>query len=96
MALKKNYEVVCVGTYNLPWGQELAEEKSFVMADAYIKVVSVEGTKDKMNAQVQITSENKNMAKIVSFSPNMEGDNFIRQAYKHLKTLPEFDGATDC
>lgn len=27
---------------------------------------------------------------------DMQGDNPIRQAYLHLKTLPEFAGATDC
>jgi hypothetical protein len=27
---------------------------------------------------------------------DIAGDNPIKQAYKHLKTLPEFAGATDC
>ena len=45
MALRKNYEVSCAAFYNLPWGQELANEKKFVLLDAYIKVQSVEGTK---------------------------------------------------
>ena len=27
---------------------------------------------------------------------DIENDNPIAQAYKHLKTLPEFAGATDC
>jgi len=26
----------------------------------------------------------------------LDGDNPIKQAYAHLKTLPEFAGATDC
>lgn len=26
----------------------------------------------------------------------LDGDNPIKQAYTHLKTLPEFAGATDC
>jgi hypothetical protein len=26
----------------------------------------------------------------------LDGDNPIKQAYAHLKTLPEFDGAADC
>jgi len=30
------------------------------------------------------------------FAPNLDGDNFIRQAYLHLKTLPEFADAVDC
>lgn len=28
------------------------------------------------------------------FVPNMDGGNFIAQAYAHLKTLPEFAGAS--
>jgi hypothetical protein len=31
-----------------------------------------------------------------SFAPDLNGKNFIAQAYEHLKTLPEFAGATDC
>lgn len=27
---------------------------------------------------------------------DLSGDNPIKQAYEHLKTLPEFEGATDC
>ena len=45
MALTKNYQVVCFGTYNLPWAQEFAEEKTFTLSNAYVKVLSVEGTK---------------------------------------------------
>jgi hypothetical protein len=30
------------------------------------------------------------------FVPNLNGENFIAQAYQHLKILPEFAGATDC
>jgi hypothetical protein len=96
MALRKNYQVVCFGTYNLPWAQELAEEKTFTLANAYVKVLSVEGTKESLRAKVQIAADGKSMVKNFSFAPNMDGDNFIRQAYKHLKTLQEFDGAEDC
>jgi len=27
---------------------------------------------------------------------DLEGGNVIKQAYEHLKTLPEFEGAEDC
>jgi hypothetical protein len=30
------------------------------------------------------------------FTPNMNSDNFIKQAYLHLKSLPEFADAVDC
>ncbi len=30
------------------------------------------------------------------FAPELDRENFIKQAYEHLKTLPEFEGAEDC
>ena len=30
------------------------------------------------------------------FSYDLEGDNLFKQAYNHLKTLEEFNGAVDC
>lgn len=30
------------------------------------------------------------------FDYNINGENPVKQAYAHLKTLPEFAGATDC
>ena len=34
--------------------------------------------------------------KIISAPFDLNGENAIKQAYLHLKTLPEFAGATDC
>lgn len=33
---------------------------------------------------------------VLSCAYDIAGDNPIAQAYEHLKTLPEFAGATDC
>jgi hypothetical protein len=33
---------------------------------------------------------------VLSCAYALEGENPIKQAYAHLKTLPEFAGATDC
>lgn len=33
---------------------------------------------------------------VLSCEYALNGDNPIKQAYEHLKTLPEFAGATDC
>lgn len=33
---------------------------------------------------------------VLSCAYQLNGDNPIKQAYDHLKTLPEFAGATDC
>ena len=36
------------------------------------------------------------MESVLSCAYALDGDNPIKQAYAHLKTLPEFAGATDC
>lgn len=36
------------------------------------------------------------MENVLSCAYNIDGGNPIAQAYEHLKTLPEFAGATDC
>jgi hypothetical protein len=65
----------------------------------YIKVISVSGSKSNITASVTFTDEvsvEQLIQKDYVFTPKLEGVNFIAQAYEHLKTLPEFAGATDC
>lgn len=66
----------------------------------YIAVKEISGGKDKMVAEVVFTKESKDGEFIkvdqFPFVPDLFGDNFIAQAYAHLKTLPEFSGAVDC
>lgn len=85
MALSKNIEVVIANkTINFP--------------NCYIKTSSVSGTKEEITALVNYFAENTKAIikqKAFTFKPNMEGGNFIKQAYEHLKTLPEFAGAAD-
>jgi hypothetical protein len=69
--------------------------------NAYWKVESVTSTKTDSSCVVSISKilEDNQTAietKQYKFATDMQGDNPIRQAYKHLKTLPEFAGATDC
>ena len=72
--------------------------KESVSFNAYIKVTSVVGGKDGLVAMVNfsdgayILEKNYN----IPVSVANEAKNFIAQAYEHLKTLPEFAGATDC
>lgn len=71
------------------------------LKNAYYRVASISGSKQNINfvvsinkavddKQIEIASEQ------YSFVPQMKNLNFIAQAYEHLKTLPEFAGATDC
>ena len=64
--------------------------------DAYIKVAKLTGDKNKQFCYVHFIDGSKIIQKQYEFTPNMEGPNFIKQAYVYLKTLPEFAGAVDC
>jgi len=67
-----------------------------VQKEAYIKVQTVSGTKETVVANVETRTEYGSTYATYEFAPLMEGGNFIKQAYEHLKTLPEFAGANDC
>jgi hypothetical protein len=84
MAMKKN---ISVNAFN----------RNIEIPNAYIKVGNVVGNKSFIEFEV-LFSENSAFIKKEShtFTPDMQGGNFIAQAYEHLKTLPEFAGAIDC
>ena len=86
MAIQKSYTLtVC--------------DKEVIFANAYCKVNKQEGTKDIVYFDVTFLTQKDGQkidAKVYQFTPDLSGSNFIRQAYDHLKTLPEFAGATDC
>ena len=68
-----------------------------ILSDSvYIKVMNVDASKDNAVAYVSFTSNKITGERRYNFAVNLEGGNFIKQAYDHLKTLPEFAGATDC
>jgi hypothetical protein len=84
MALKKHHEVNFHG-------------KNVLFENCYFKVCQVAGTKQGVVASVDgLHSDSVVSHKEYVFTPSMDGKNFIAQAYEHLKTLPEFSGATDC
>jgi hypothetical protein len=63
---------------------------------AYIKVERVDSSKSAAIAYVTYSGDAVKGNKTFEFVPNLDGKNFIAQAYDYLKTLPEFAGATDC
>jgi hypothetical protein len=92
MALSKTIEFTPVG-FTQP----------AILQNAYIRVESVNGGKNSLSASVVVYSkkdaemlaaQNLSFAFAPKVGPN--ADDFIAQAYEHLKTLPEFSGATDC
>jgi hypothetical protein len=64
--------------------------------DAYVKVATVAGSKDNLAASVLFSGSGFSFEKSFTFTPDLDGGNFIKQAYLHLKTLSEFADATDC
>jgi hypothetical protein len=69
-------------------------------ANCYIKVVSIEGGKSACTATCLCADSDHGITflRMYEFVPSLEdgAPNFIAQAYLHLKSLPEFAGATDC
>jgi hypothetical protein len=85
----------------------MALQKDFVLSaygqdvtikDAYLKVINVNGDKNNLKIVVGIFDQKDGslVEKIDgAFVPNLE-DNFIKQAYRYLKTLDQFVGSEDC
>jgi len=75
------------------WGQDLS------IPNVYIKVNQIKASKELAEATItySVDGEVKETKGIVFNADVADGSvNFIKQAYEHLKTLPEFSGATDC
>jgi hypothetical protein len=67
--------------------------------EAYIKVEVLIG--DKSQLRIDVSVHKKQNEQVVDrknyfFTPDLDGKNFIAQAYDHLKTLEEFSNAVDC
>jgi hypothetical protein len=65
---------------------------------AYIKVISITGDKNLITATVQFSNDETQFIKQYQIPMSVENgaENFIKQSYKHLKTLPDFVNAIDC
>lgn len=64
----------------------------------YLKISSVSGNKSMVFLQLDyFVAAGLDPVKTASFSfsPDMGGENFIKQGYLHLKGLDEFSGAED-
>lgn len=63
-----------------------------------LKQIVKQGNKERLVLDVLFKADGINYHKDYSFTPSVDefSNNFIKQGYLHLKTLPEFVGATDC
>lgn len=65
--------------------------------NSYIKVFNVNGNKNNIEFIISYLNDDTEIGtKKFNFIPTLDGDNFIKQAYLYLKTLPEFADAVDC
>ena len=76
-------------------------ERDYSIGNAYIKILTLQGSKENINIYVGVFSEDKTQcikANNYSFVPSVvnDSDNFIKQGYEYLKTLPEFEDTKDC
>lgn len=97
MALKQIVKIEGSSSINTPFGQigTGVREATF---SAICKIVSVQGNKERLVLDVFFKADGLNYHRDYSFTPSVDeaSTNFIKQGYLHLKTLPEFAGATDC
>ena len=97
MALKKIIQIEGASILQTQFGN-VNTGSSFVSVAPYICVVSINGNKSSAQATVRYVDGTLTFQKnfTIPLSVADGSPNFIRQAYLHLKTLPEFAGAEDC
>lgn len=99
MALTKIYNIKGIPSI-ISEGFEFNLESEVIIQKALlIKVAHVRGTKETLIASVVFADNNSSdfsKTEDFSFLLDLEGPNPIKQAYLHLKSLPEFADATDC
>ena len=97
MALRKIINVEGEAFVNTQSGSiSLGQQKTAFTA--YCKIIGFSGDKSQGRVTIECTNNNYKMNKTFSVQFSVEDDapNFIKQAYLHLKTLPEWEDATDC
>lgn len=97
MALQKTFEIEGNSSIRTKHG-EINFGMKKITFNAYVKVVSVTGDKNQITANVSFVENENKFNKEYRFQPLVDSgsSNFIQQSYIHLKSLPEFAGATDC
>lgn len=97
MALRKIIQVEGEAFVSTPSGQvSIGQQKTAF--NAYCKIINVNGDKERGRITVECKADTYKVSKqyVVPFSVEDGAPNFVKQAYVHLKTLPEWADATDC
>lgn len=75
--------------------------KDLLIKDAYIKILAVQGDKNNLGITIGVyqTSDKVHLIKTehYKFIPDLsvQSNNFIKQGYEYLKSLPEYANAID-
>lgn len=94
MALQKQFNEEGAATIQTSFGAVQSGTSTFSFTP-YIKVTSLRGDKTLIEFSCSFSDGDTVLFKDYTFAPDLYGPNFIKQAYEHLKTLPEFAGAAD-
>lgn len=75
--------------------------KKFLIKDCYCRIEQLNGGKGSIEFKLYIYDANiENLIEVrtYSFIPSIieDSDNFIKQGYEYLKTLPDFADSLDC
>lgn len=107
MALSKNIKVKAIyyiaDNFELFKAQGLPYhvEKEVNFQGCYIQIINVTGNKEKVDIDVATFSDStkQNIINTTSYSfvptVGVDADDFIKQGYEYLKTLPEYADAID-
>ena len=79
--------------------QKTIKYKDIEIKNAYIKVAGFSGDKSTLQATVSIqAATDKQVVDLrqVSVPYVLDGENPIKQAYEYIKTLPDYENASDC
>lgn len=96
MALQKNMSVVGTQVKQCEGIKFPEEDVNINLGLVYIKVIDVKGNKTDISFNVDIKSMQGSLRRSYMCKVDLNGPNYIKQAYLHLKTLPEYSDAQDC
>ena len=73
-------------------------EREIIIKDAYGKITCVSGDKTGIEITLTLSGKEEQVIRRYAFVPSVadNSENFIKQGYEYLKTLPEFANAVDC
>jgi hypothetical protein len=79
--------------------KDITTEYGVTIPAAYVRVDDVSMTKQRVVASARFYADTQKPPfadHVFAFKYQLDGPNPIKQAYEHLKSLPEFADAVDC